>query len=165
MSEREDELDPNSPADREGFGEASLGEAESESDPDPFDERGEDAYEADPSERETQVVDIPAFEPAPGEATLLEEEELAREEAGAIGGVSGDEGFPEAERPLAEAGEGESEGFELAEQDLIEAASHGSGNRNPLGDRFSAEDARSEGLAEYGEADHERVSEEREDDD
>lgn len=88
-----------------------------------------------------------------------EQERLAAEEAGAIGGVSGDEGFAEVERPLAEAGEGESEGFELAEQELIEAASHGSGNHNPLGDRFSAEDARSQGLAEYGEADRERVSE------
>ncbi len=31
----------------------------------------------------------------------------------------------EANRPLEEAGEGESEGFELAEQQLIEHASHG----------------------------------------
>lgn len=31
----------------------------------------------------------------------------------------------EANRPLEEAGEGESEGFELAEQELIEHASHG----------------------------------------
>lgn len=166
MTDREDELDPNSPADREHFGEASLGEAQSESDPDPFDERGADAYAEEEAEEEgDELTDVPAFEPAPAEATLLEEEELAREEAGAIGGISGDEGIPEAERPLAEAGEGESEGFELAEQDLIEAASHGSGNRNPLGDRFTAEDARSEGLAEYGEADHERVSEETDGDD
>lgn len=165
MTEREDELDPNSPADRENFGEASLGEAESESNPDPFDERGADAYEEeDASERETQVVDIPTFDPPPGEATLLEEEELAREEAGAIGGVSGDEGFPEAERPLAEAGEGESEGFELAEEALIEAASHGSGNSNPLGDRFPSEQGGLDGMAEYGEADHERSSEERDGD-
>ncbi len=92
----------------------------------------------------------------------VDEEELAREEAGAIGGVSGDEGFDEAERPLAEAGEGESEGFELAEQELIEAASHGSGNHNPLGDRLGDEQEASG--AEYGEADRERVSEDVRDD-
>lgn len=161
MSEHENELDSNSPADREHFGEASLGEAQSDSDPDPFDERGADAYAA---EEEGEITDLPAFEAAPGDATVSEQEELAGEEAGAIGGVSGDEGFPQAERPLAEAGEGESEGFELAEQELIEAASHGSGNHNPLGDRFSEEDARSQDLAEYGEADGERVSEDVSDD-
>ena len=110
------------------------------------------------------MTDVPTFEPAPGEATLLEEEELAREEAGAIGGVSGDEGFPEAQRPLAEAGEGESEGFELAEEALIESASHGSGNNNPLGDRSTIDEERLDGMAEYGEADHERSSEEIDDD-
>lgn len=165
MTDREDELDPNSPADRENFGEASLGEAASESDPDPFDER--DAYEEEEEIAEAAgevVTDVPAFAPDPSEAILLEEEELAREEAGAIGGVSGDEGFPEAERPLAEAGEGESEGFELAEEALIEAASHGSGNNNPLGDRSTIDEERLDGMAEYGEADHERSSEEIDDD-
>lgn len=166
MSEREDELDPNSPADREHFGESSLGGAQSDSDPDPFDERGEDAYAEEEAEQREgdELTDVPALEPAPGDAELIEQEELAREEAGAIGGVSGDEGFSEAERPLAEAGEGESEGFELAEQDLIESASHGSGNSNPLGDRYPDEDARSRDLAEYGEADRERVSEDVDDD-
>lgn len=162
MSERPDELDPGSRADREHFGEASLGDAQSESDPDPYDERGADAYAA---EREAGLTDPPAFEPVPEEDDLLErEEQLAREEAGAIGGVSGNEGIPEAERPMVEGGEGESEGFELAEQDLIEAASHGSSRGNPFGDRFPAEDARSEHLAEYGEADHERASERVDDD-
>ncbi len=156
MAEREDELDPNRPADRERFGEAGLGAVESESDPDPFDERGADAYE----QEEIFAREVQAAEPpAPDDVTLREQEELAREDGGAIGGVSGDEGFADAERPLAEAGEGESEGFELAEAELIEAASHGSGNHNPLGDRFSDEDARSQGVAEYGEADRERVSE------
>lgn len=166
MAEREEELDPNSPADREHFGEAGLGAVESESDPDPFDERGADAYEQEEIfEREAEAAGIAAAEPpASDEARLLEQERLAAAEAGAIGGVSGDEGFSEAERPLAEAGEGESEGFELAEQELIEAASHGSGNHNPLGDRFSDEDARSQDLAEYGEADRERVSEDVSDD-
>lgn len=161
MAEREDELDPNSPADREHFGEASLGEAQSEPDPDPFDQRGADAYAAE-EEGESEITDAPAFAATPGDAIVSEQEQLAREAAGAIGGISGDEGFAEAERPLAEAGEGESEGFELAEQELIEAASHGRGNHNPLGDRFSEEDARSQDLAEYGEADGERVSERRE---
>jgi len=54
-----------------------------------------------------------------------EEEAAAAAEAGAIGGISGDEGIPEAQRPLVESGEGESEGFELAEELLIEHASHG----------------------------------------
>ena len=167
MTEREDELDPNSPADREGFGEASLGEAESSSDPDPFDERGKDAYaeEEELSEDADEVItDMPATEPPPAKATLIEEEELAREEAGAIGGISGEEGLPEAERPLAEAGEGVAEGFEQSEAALIEGASHGDPAGNPLGDRFTPEDARSEGLAEYGEADQEHVSEDVEDD-
>jgi hypothetical protein len=167
LTEREDELDPNSPADRENFGEASLGEAEAESNPDPFDERGEDAYAEEEAAAEADgevITDLPAMEPAPAEATLIEEEELAREEAGAIGGISGEEGLPEAERPLAEAGEGESEGFEQSEAALIEAASHGDPAGNPLGDRFTPEDASSEGLAEYGEADHERVSEDKNED-
>ncbi|HTX32910.1 MAG TPA: hypothetical protein VMD09_16120 [Solirubrobacteraceae bacterium] len=55
----------------------------------------------------------------------------AAAEAAAIGGPVSDEPAPvdgepnEAERPLAEAGQGEAEGFEQAEQDLIEHASHG----------------------------------------
>ena len=166
MTEREDELDPNSPADREGFGESSLGEAESESNPDPFDERGEDAYEEErlSEDADEEITDMPATQPPPEQALIAEEEELAREEAGAIGGVSGTEGLPEAERPLAEGGEGVAEGFELAEEDLIESASHGTPAGNPLGDRFTPEDARSEGVAEYGEADQEHVSEDVEDD-
>lgn len=167
MTERDDELDPNTPADRENFGEASLGEAESESNPDPFDERGEDAYaeeEEAAADADEVITDLPAMEPAPSEALVIEEEELAREEAGAIGGVSGEEGLPEAERPLAEAGEGVAEGFEQSEEALIESASHGTPAGNPLGDRFTAEEARSEGLAEYGEADQEHVSEDVDDD-
>jgi hypothetical protein len=60
-----------------------------------------------------------------------EQEEDAAAEAAAIGGrVSSerpplDGGPDEAERPLAEAGEGESEGFEEAETALAEHASHG----------------------------------------
>ncbi len=61
-----------------------------------------------------------------------EQEDAAREQAGAIGGrVSSDgpteyEGsMSEADRPVSEAGGGESEGFELAEAQLTEHASHG----------------------------------------
>jgi hypothetical protein len=54
-----------------------------------------------------------------------EEELAAAAEAAAIGGRSGDEDIPPAQRPLVEAGEGEAEGFELAEELLIEHASHG----------------------------------------
>jgi hypothetical protein len=46
-----------------------------------------------------------------------EEAEAARE-AGEIGGRSGMEDVPEEERPLAEAGEGESEGAEQIEEKL-----------------------------------------------
>ena len=60
-----------------------------------------------------------------------EQEKEAAAEAGAIGGrVSSEptefeEAMDEAQRPLSEAGEGESEGFELAEAELEEHASHG----------------------------------------
>jgi hypothetical protein len=62
-----------------------------------------------------------------------EEEQAAAKEAAGIGGTVSDypptdnddlENDP-AERPLIEAGEGESEGFELAELELEENASHG----------------------------------------
>ena len=62
-----------------------------------------------------------------------EQEEAAAAEAARIGGRPSDEPPPEddealedpAQRPLAEAGEGESEGFEEAERELIDHASHG----------------------------------------
>lgn len=57
------------------------------------------------------------------------ETEAAAAEAGDIGGSPtsdpAQEQPSEAERPLAEAGQGEAEGFEQAEQELIEHASHG----------------------------------------
>ena len=62
----------------------------------------------------------------------LEQEKEAAAEAAAIGGsvsdypsLDEDEDADPAQRPLAEAGEGESEGFELAERELEEHASHG----------------------------------------
>ena len=51
--------------------------------------------------------------------------ELAGSEAAAIGGRAGDENLDPAQRPVKEAGGGESEGFEMAEEDLIRNASHG----------------------------------------
>jgi len=55
----------------------------------------------------------------------LEQEELARQEAGMIGGLAGDENLDPAMRPLLQSGQGESEGWEMAEEDLILHASHG----------------------------------------
>jgi hypothetical protein len=62
-----------------------------------------------------------------------EEEQAAAAEAAGIGGRvsdypssdSDDSESDPAQRPLIEAGEGESEGFELAEAELEEHASHG----------------------------------------
>ena len=61
----------------------------------------------------------------PIERDIEREEDAAAEEAGRIGGRSGMEDVPEEERPLAEAGEGESEGSEQAEKLLEERATHG----------------------------------------
>ncbi len=62
----------------------------------------------------------------------LEQEQAAAAEAAAIGGrvsseppTSAEQELSEAQRPLSEAGQGESEGFELAEAELEEHASHG----------------------------------------
>ncbi len=112
---------------------------------------------------EHDPVNSDPLEPTP-EEVVDEETEAAAAEAGEIGGHTNTEGLPEAERPLAEGGEGEAEGFELAEEQLIESASHGDASGHPLGDRFPAEDASSENLASYGEADDEHVSENVEDD-
>ena len=59
------------------------------------------------------------------EILVAEEEQLAAEEAAAIGGRAGDEDINPADRPVREAGGGESEGFEMTEHDLIRHASHG----------------------------------------
>jgi hypothetical protein len=69
----------------------------------------------------------------------------------------------EAQRPLTEAGQGESEGFEEAERELIEHASHGDYHDagHIIGDaEHVEEDSRA---AESGEADSERSSEIRDD--
>lgn len=61
-----------------------------------------------------------------------DQEEAAAAEAARIGGEPSGEPPPEdggeldpAQRPLEEAGQGESEGFEQAERELIEHATHG----------------------------------------
>ncbi len=69
----------------------------------------------------------------------------------------------EAQRPLSEAGQGESEGFEAAEAELIDHASHGDYRDagHIIGDaEHGAEDPRAADT-ESGEADFERSSEVR----
>ena len=88
---------------------------------------------------------------------VREEAEAAAFEAGTIGGRSGDRDLDEAERPLAEAGQGEAEGFELAEQDLIEHAEHQEGEGIPELDQLGVEAERDP--ATYGEPDEEDVTE------
>jgi hypothetical protein len=91
------------------------------------------------------------------EEFVHDEEEAAGSEAGRIGGTGGaDEVTDEAERPLAESGEGEAEGFELAEHDLIENAGD-MGGPDPSDEAFTPEEERSG--AEYSESDHVKSSE------
>jgi hypothetical protein len=71
----------------------------------------------------------------PIERDVEREEAEAAREAANIGGRSGMEDVPEAERPLAEAGEGESEGFEQAEELLEERATHEDDRGKPFRDR------------------------------
>jgi hypothetical protein len=87
----------------------------------------------------------------PIERDIEREEAEAAREAGGIGGRSGMEDVPEDERPLAEAGEGESEGFEQAEELLRERASHEDDHGGPLRDRPDPEPDRDR--ASHGEAD------------
>ena len=92
-----------------------------------------------------------------------EQEEAAAAEAAAIGGrPSSDpapvEGEPdEAQRPLEEAGQGESEGFELAEAELQEHASHGDEHaaRRIIEDADLLDEGEAERGNEGGEADEE----------
>jgi hypothetical protein len=95
-----------------------------------------------------------------------EQEAAAAAEAGRIGGSPSEDGesVDEAQRPLEEAGQGESEGFELAERELIDHASHGDQHAA----RRAAQDAPStsddDRAAQGGEADGEHSSELPEDD-
>lgn len=105
----------------------------------------------------------------PGPDRAREEAELAAAEAAAIGGSPSSEppprdgGVSEAERPLAEAGQGEAEGFEQAEQELIEHASHGDQHaaRRAIEDAPTTSDDQL--AAESSEADYERSSERSDD--
>ena len=97
------------------------------------------------------------------------ETDRAATEAAAIGGqVSSEPGADgretdEAQRPLAEAGEGEAEGFEQAERDLIEHASHGDQHAARRAIEDAPEDAGDNLAQSGGEADHARSSERDED--
>lgn len=87
-----------------------------------------------------------------------EQEQAAAREAGAIGGVAGDENLDPARRPVQEGGGGQAEGFEESEAFLIEHASHGDQQsaHAVLHDSGRSEE-RTTGTS--GEADSERSSE------
>jgi hypothetical protein len=104
----------------------------------------------------------------PGPDRAREEAEKAGAEAARIGGPGSEpvdsEGAPdEAQRPLAEAGQGEAEGFEQAERDLIEHASHGDQHAARRATRDAPAGSDDVAAQEGGEADHERSSERIED--
>src|SRR5690349_17528874 len=112
-------------------------------------------------------VDLGSHRPMPEANSERQQEEAAAAEAARIGGSPTSEdtdSVDEAQRPLEEAGQGESEGFELAERELIEHASHGDQHAA----RRAAEDAPStsddDRAAQGGEADTEHSSELPEDD-
>jgi len=82
-----------------------------------------------------------------------EEADAAAAEAARIGGPAPDDPVDDpAERPLVEAGEGESEGFELAEAELIDNAEHGDEKRFPNRDAPPPEEPTD---TAFGEADEE----------
>ena len=95
---------------------------------------------------------------------LIEREtELAAEEAAGIAGPA--PRYPDpAEQPGREAGGGEAEGFEEAEAELIDHASHGDYGHSPRRDAFTPERESDAATVDYGEADHERSSEDFDDD-
>jgi hypothetical protein len=80
------------------------------------------------------------------------ETEAAESEAAAIGGRVPQEGDP-AQRPLEEAGQGESEGFEQSEELLREHAEHGDDGPNPIRQAFTPEAESDRETIERGEAD------------
>ena len=93
----------------------------------------------------------------PEDGAVREAEEEAANEAGEIGGKSGQEGVDPAQRPVAEGGGGVSEGFEQAEERLVEEATTDHAEGDPLRDAGEAE--ANPDPATYGEADHEHSSE------
>ena len=119
----------------------------------------------DPAREEARLAaDEDLFPADADEDVVAAETERAAAEAGRIGGRASSEPPPiedvdEAQRPLVEAGQGESEGFEQAEQELIEHASHGDEHaaRRAIEDApLEEDDVRAN---EAGEADFERSSE------
>ena len=102
-------------------------------------------------------------DPVPADGGVDEQAEQAAREAGRIGGPGSNEDLDEAERPLAESGEGYAEGFEEAERELIDHAEHGDESPDPTTMAGEPEAERSD--AEYGEADHAESSERAEDSD
>jgi hypothetical protein len=95
------------------------------------------------------------------ERIVEEETEAAAREAGEIGGRADPEAGDPAQRPLAEAGEGEAEGFEAAEEQLRNLAEHRDPGGNPEYDRGDPEPDDPD--ATYAEADHEHSTEAEED--
>jgi hypothetical protein len=108
-------------------------------------------------ERERTSMDVD--EGRPDDPLLRREEAAAAREAGGIGGsrpeYEDEEDLPanEAERPLAEGGEGVEEGFEIAEDDLEEAASHEENRYDPSTADFGDEESAGDADVEPGEAD------------
>ena len=95
-----------------------------------------------------------------------EEAQQAAAEAGAIGGRTSSDPDPidetradQAQRPLAEAGQGESEGFENAERELIEHASHADQHAARRVIEDAPEGSEDERARDAGEPDAERSSE------
>ncbi len=84
------------------------------------------------------------------EARIAEEEAEAAQEAAKIGGQVRPESDDPAQKPLAEAGQGEAEGFELAERELEENATHGDSRGFPEEDMPGPEEPTD---VEYGEPD------------
>jgi hypothetical protein len=108
-------------------------------------------------DRERTSMDVD--EGTPDDPLLRREEAAAADEAGHIGGARPDYEdeedlrASEAERPLAEAGEGYEEGFEIAEDDLEEAASHEENRYDPSTSDFGDEESAGDADAEPGDAD------------
>lgn len=90
-------------------------------------------------------------------------EEMAAEEAGAIGGPGAEQGFPPQERAVREAGGGEAEGFEEAEAELVRNATHADESSSTviLERHGRIEEESDRVTAEGGEADHLRTSQEK----
>lgn len=91
------------------------------------------------------------------ESYVADQESEAAREAGEIGGSGGEYDGDEADRPLAEAGQGEAEGFELAEEELVENASHESDSNPDPTHQAGREEASDPAAQSYGEADSEEI--------